>query len=83
MLRAMTLTVVSLVAALWLWTVTVAILTNWGPRENGFATALALAASMPFLTLALPALILALRRKFVVLALALAVMSLLSIALVA
>lgn len=83
MLRTLTLIITGVVTAFWLWMVTIAFLTNWGPEENGFAIAFAMAASVPFLVLTLPALLLALRSKFVGLALALALFSLVSIALVA
>lgn len=83
MLRTFTLIIVGLVTAFWLWMVAIAVLTNWGPEENGFAMAIAMVASVPFLVLALPALLLAFKRKFVGLALALALFSLVSIALVA
>ncbi len=82
MLRTLTLIIVGLVTAFWLWMVAIAFLTNWGPQENGFAMALAMTASVPLLVLTLPALVLALKRKFVRLALALALFSLISIALV-
>ena len=83
MLRTFTLIIISLVTAFWLWMVALAILTNLGPEENGFATALAMAASVPFLLFTLPALLLASKRKFLGLALALALFSLVFLALVA
>jgi len=83
MLRAITLIIVGLVTALWLWILVIALLTNLGPKENGFAIMLALASSVPFLIFALPALIPALKRKFLGLALSLALASLISVALVA
>lgn len=83
MLRILTLIITGLVTAFWLWMVAIAFLTNWGPEENGFAMASAMLAGVPFLLFALPALFLALKRKFMGLAMALAVFSLVSIALVA
>lgn len=82
-MRTLTIIIVSLVTAFWIWMVAIAVLTNWGPEENGFAIALAMTASVPFLVLTLPALLLALKRKFTGLALALALFSLVSVVLVA
>ena len=83
MLRAVTLIIVGLVTAAWLWIVVIAVLTNLGAEESGFAVALALAPSIPALAFALPALVLALRRRLPGLALGLALASLVSVVLVA
>ncbi len=82
MLRTLTLIILGLGAVAWLWVVTAILLVTQG-GNSGFGFMVAAIVSAVFLAFALPALILALKRKFLWAAPFLAVLALLGVVLVA
>ena len=82
MLRILILFIIGLATAAWLWVIATVVLATWDVGLGIGFTVIAITSTI-FLVFALPAFILALRKKLLWLALILALLSLIGVALVA